>query len=162
MFITRAYVEKVETPYLIRVRIPFLNRAKESSNCTPTRELATAPICVPTNFIPNIQAGDVVFVGFEDNDYGKPVILGMLYRKEMGQSRGTALLSSLDVQVDTHLSEETSIGEVTAENIRALIGCNNNLQAEITALKDMLAKCNNEIENLKRRVTEVGTSNLLG
>ena len=79
--ITKAIVEEVLTPYQVRVRIPILDRVSSSELSTPTEELNIATICSLPNCYINVQKGDIVFVGFEDNTYRKAVILGHLSRE---------------------------------------------------------------------------------
>ena len=66
--ITRGIVEKILTPYLVKVRIPTLNRTKDSSIKTLSDELNDTPICTLNHYDPNLRVGDIVIVGFEDND----------------------------------------------------------------------------------------------
>ena len=81
--ITRGIVEKLLDRYTIKVRMPLLNRMKQNSNSILSDDLNEAVVSVPPNFDPNINVGDVVFVGFEDNDISYPVVLGyMMTTKE--------------------------------------------------------------------------------
>ena len=60
------------------MRIPILDGAAESKGSTPKTELNWASVvCIPGLDV-EYRVGDVVIVGFEDNDLGKPIVLGYL------------------------------------------------------------------------------------
>ena len=128
--LTKGIVEDVKDN-LIRVRIPLFNKARGATGATPTNELQQAPICTITHFDPNLSVGDVVFVAFENNDIGSPVIIGSLYKKGISNSKGDLELHSLSVSVDTHLSYETYIGDILPREIQALRGIGSNIQNQI-------------------------------
>lgn len=128
--LTKGIVEEVKDN-LIRVRIPLFNKAKGATGATPTNELQQAPICTITHFDPNLSVGDVVFVAFENNDVGSPVIMGNLYKKGISNSKGDLDLHSLSVSVDTHLSAETYIGDILPREIASLRGISSNIQNQI-------------------------------
>ena len=79
--ITKAIVEEIVSPYQVKIRIPLLDRVESSPMSTNTSDLNTATICSLPNCYMNVQVGDVVFVGFEDNTYYKAVVLGHLCRQ---------------------------------------------------------------------------------
>ena len=158
--ITRGIVEKILTPYLVKVRIPTLNRTKDSSIKTLSDELNDTPICTLNHYDPNLRVGDVVIVGFEDNNTGKPIILGYLYRENAGEGLGDFELGSLKVKYDTTLSKDTTIGEVTPKEIECLTGLKGNIQKQIDLLKqatDAVNKYNKEHDPLYIEVSYVGT-----
>ena len=128
--LTKGIVEEVKDN-LIRARIPLFNKVKGATGATPTNELQQAPICTITHFDPNLSVGDVVFVAFENNDIGSPVIIGNLYKKGISNSKGDLELHSLSVDVDTHLSSETYIGDILPREIQALRGVSSNIQSQI-------------------------------
>lgn len=128
--LTKGIVEEVKDN-LIRVRIPLFNKVKGAAGATPTNELQQAPICTITHFDPNLSVGDVVFVAFENNDIGSPVIIGTLYKKGISNSKGDLELHSLSVTVDTHLSSETYIGDILPREIQSLRGIGSNIQNQI-------------------------------
>ena len=96
--ITRGIVEKLLDRYTIKVRMPILNRMKQNSNSILSDDLNEAVVSVPPNFDPNINVGDVVFVAFEDNNFGKPVVIGYLYRSNMTPTYGDIILNSINVK----------------------------------------------------------------
>lgn len=77
--ITRAVIEDIDYKNnKIKVRIPILDGIADSKGSTPKTELNWASVvCIPGLDI-EYRVGDVVIVGFEDNDLGKPIVLGYL------------------------------------------------------------------------------------
>ena len=134
--ITKGIVEDIIDEYFVRVRMPVYNGVTTAPSYVATEDLPQATICTLPSCKPNLQVGDVVFVGFEDNDFNKPIILGHLYGDFVKEFGADITLNSLTVQVNTQLSEDTSIGNVTPDNIKALQGAHDNLQAQIDILSD--------------------------
>ena len=91
---------------------------------------------MPLNFDPNINVGDVVFVAFEDNNFGKPVVIGYLYRSNMTPNYGDIILNSINVKIAANLSADTTIGDVSSTNISYLKGVTSNIQGQLDSLKD--------------------------
>ena len=134
--ITRGIVEKLIDRYTIKVRMPLLNRMKQNSNSILSDDLNEAVVSVPPNFDPNINVGDVVFVAFEDNNFGKPVVIGYLYRSNMTPTYGDIILNSINVKIAANLSADTTIGDVSSTNISYLKGVTSNIQGQLDSLKD--------------------------
>jgi hypothetical protein len=155
--ITKAIVEEIISPYSARVRMPILNAIKGAKQSTPTDELSIATICTIPNAKNNINVGDIVFVGFEDNDYSKPIIIGHLFKenktKDLYDNTSLDLvLRSLNVQYDTTLSSNTKIGEVIGKEIQCLQGIRSNIQKQIDDIEqsygDVEAMTNSEIDKI--------------
>ena len=134
--ITRGIVEKLLDRYTIKVRMPLLNRMKQNSSSILSDDLNEAVVSVPPNFDPNINVGDVVFVAFEDNNFGKPVVIGYLYRSNMTPTYGDIILNSINVKIAANLSADTTIGDVSSTNISYLKGVTSNIQGQLDSLKD--------------------------
>lgn len=134
--ITRGIVEKLLDRYTIKVRMPLLNRMKQNSNSILSDDLNEAVVSVLPNFDPNINVGDVVFVAFEDNNFGKPVVIGYLYRSNMTPTYGDIILNSINVKIAANLSADTTIGDVSSTNISYLKGVTSNIQGQLDSLKD--------------------------
>ena len=133
--ITKAIVEEVLTPYQVRVRIPILDRVSSSELSTPTEELNIATICSLPNCYINVQKGDIVFVGFEDNTYRKAVILGHLSR-EACITYSDINLNSLVVNSEAKLPVTTHIGDVQPHQLAMLKGLTDNIQKQLDSLKE--------------------------
>ena len=146
--ITKGIVEEIRDTYYALVRLPIYNGVPIASNSTPDKDLNVATLCALPNTHPNLQVGDVVFVGFEDNDMGKPIILGCLYCENSSNSSASITLNSLEVLVDSHLSAETEIGNTTAIDIQNLSHTSGNLQAQINLLKDDIEKLKQDLNSI--------------
>lgn len=116
----KAIIEKKLDKYSMKVRIPVYNKVKSDPTATPTNELYTATIQTLPGCSPNYQEGDVVIVDFENDDLSFPIIIGLLYRKHMPQGSTDITADSLVVNVNTNLSENTLIGEVTPDSLKKL------------------------------------------
>lgn len=128
--ISRAFVESVLDETHIKVRIPRVNKVEGAVGATPSAELAIAVMCAPPGYTPRLRRGDSVIVAYEDDDEGSPVVLGLLFNS---RSISTADISidSATFSVSTELPEETSIGDVSKENIKNLVGLKDNAQKQI-------------------------------
>ena len=146
--ITRGIVEEIVSPYQVKVRIPLLDRAHDSPLSTSTESLNTATICCLPNCYMNMQVGDVVFVGFEDNTYYKAVILGHLSREVMSNTYSDVNLGTLTVISGADLPQSTTIGNVSSTEISRLSGVTENIQKQIDYLKDQLETLSARIEGV--------------
>lgn len=133
--ITKATIEEKIDKYRFRVRVPIYNKQKGVVFATPTEELDIALVCTLPGCNVNYQAGDVVYVGFDNAEDYEPVILGLLYREKDTGTLMSISAESVRTKVSTELSEHTRIGNITEDNIKALIGANTSLQRELNSLK---------------------------
>lgn len=118
--LARGIIEKIYGKNQVAVRIPLFDKSIDSTSRTPTDSLGIATICTLPNSTPNVRVGDVVYVGFENNDIYKPVILGYVYiDKEYTTKQGLSL-ESLDVDVNAKLPSSTTIGNVKPTEISYL------------------------------------------
>lgn len=81
MLMKAQVIEQIPNTNLFRVRIPTIN-GYSGNTSTPDSELPLATLCTLPNVDNVVRAGDIVYVAFEENDYGRPVILGQLYRPQ--------------------------------------------------------------------------------
>lgn len=80
--ITKAIVvSKVPNSSKYTVRIPILDGIQGGNISTPDGLLAQATVCTLPNVKNVVNPGDIVYVEFEENDMGRPVILGHLYQE---------------------------------------------------------------------------------
>ena len=82
--IQKAIVEAVENDYQVKVRIPKYD--KMSYDGTTYSELSTGIICSAPGSLVNYSVGDIVLVGFENEEVSKPVVLGLLYTNNNPES----------------------------------------------------------------------------
>lgn len=74
--ITKAIIQSINSAgNRCVVRMPLFESASSSG---PVE--ATALVSIPPGVFNNIEVGDVVFVGFEENALEKPIIIGKLFR----------------------------------------------------------------------------------
>ena len=137
--ITKAIVEEVLTPHQVRVRIPILDRPDFTPLSVKTENLNIATICTLPSCYVNLQVGDVVFVGFEDNTVHKVVVLGHLSR-EATTTHASMILSELQVGGTATLNYDTHIGEVTPAQLAALSHVREDIQKQIDMLKERQEK----------------------
>lgn len=136
--ITKGIIENIIDATHVKVRMPVIDGLKGIKQSTPTEFLSEATICALPNSNNNIQEGDIVFIGFEDNDIGKPIILGHLFKESSTYIDLT--LRNLQVNSTCTLPAETSIGNITPTLIKMLNGATSNIQGQLDELKERLNK----------------------
>ena len=118
--ITRAIINKIDyESNKIRVRIPIYDGAQNSQGSTSDDDLSWASVmCLPGLTI-DYEVGDIVIVGFEDDDIGKPIILGYLRLANGGNEKAkiSANLNSLVVNDSLSTSTDVKFGKLTYEQI---------------------------------------------
>lgn len=139
--ITRAFITEVISAKKVRVRIPLYDRIPKAGLSVQNKDLSVATICTPPNMVYNPQVGDVVFVGFEDYDMGKPVVIGYLLTDiEKADAEGNESSApafnplSLNVSQSAVMPYNTNIGSVRPEEIKTLENASANIQDQIDAL----------------------------
>ena len=136
--ICRGIVEKIYDKNQVAVRVPTFDKSSNASGKTETSDLGVASICVLPNSIPNVRVGDIVYVGFENNDRYKPVIIGYVYIDRGYMTKQSLSLESLQVDVSTRLPEDTCIGGITQQEISFLQGARSLLQEQIDNLQESI------------------------
>lgn len=135
--ITKAIVEKIISPYQVKVRIPVFDRVDTSSISTSTENLNTATICTLPNCYINIQVGDVVFVGFEDNTYHKAVVLGHLCKQNV-ETFCNIDLNKVTVATSAELPYNTTVGQIKPQELLCLAGVQSNIQLQLDNITQRL------------------------
>ena len=132
--ITKGIVEELKG-YQAKVRLPIYDGLANTKNATSNENLSYATVCITTNLNNSLNVGDIVYVSFEDNDKGKPVILGQLYKEEMNTladiKLNSANINQLTVNKNASLPQNTSIGSISSKEIAALSGIKDNIQNQI-------------------------------
>lgn len=138
--VTKAIIENIDNAYSVKVRIPLFDSTQDFLDSTSAYDLSDAIICTlpRTNYIPEV--GDIVLVAFEDNDKGKPVIIGCLFKESGNTSQIDSELNSLKVNATTTLSEQTYIGKISYKELQYLQGLEGNIQMMIDSLDTRLKK----------------------
>ena len=143
--VTKAIVESIDNIYSIKVRIPILDSGKEFTDATLYNNLSEATVCLPprASYIP--QIGDIVFVAFEDNDKGKPIIIGCLFKESGNTSQINIELNDLKVNSKSVLSNNTTIGDITYEEIKYLAGLKQSVQSTFNNIETRLKNLEDSI-----------------
>ena len=82
----KGIVESLEGLYQVKVRVPKYDGMAYDSTGLKDNELATGIICTIPGTSIAYSVGDVVLVGFENDELSKPIILGLLYREAKSDS----------------------------------------------------------------------------
>lgn len=117
--ITRAYIEDIDWDAMkVQVRIPRFDGIESDLSSTSKTELNWASVmCIPGLEI-QYRVGDCVVVGFEDNDLGKPIVLGYLGLKgKTLDSRLQCTVDSLEVLYEFKAPYNTVLGKTPYSEI---------------------------------------------
>lgn len=80
--IYKAIIEKRINDYSYVVRIPRFHKSKDSPTAVSSKDLPTAYVCMIPGIYPSYDLGDIVFVCLENEEIGKPIIIGKLFRED--------------------------------------------------------------------------------
>lgn len=139
--ITRAIIEEKITPYEYRVRVPIFDRSKNASLHTKTEDLSIAVASLPKGVYNNLEINDVVFVAFENNNIGSPVIIGQLYREALTKDSQNPLLNCRVIEVadQATLPTNTKIGAIDYSKLFYLDNVNKDIQEQLDDLKSRMS-----------------------
>jgi archaellum component FlaC len=149
--LTKAIIQEVLTPYSIRIRIPSVNKIEGVNGSTPNNELYIAAVCSLPKFIIDPRVGDIVVVGFEDNDMSNPIVLGYLSKSSGNMSIADIVCNDFEATGEIKLSKDTSIGEVTPINIESLKNQKENINDEFNIVKNSIDTIKSEIKGLSQK-----------
>lgn len=110
--ITRAAVVAVDNKNCkLKVRIPRLDGVTAEKNSTKDIDLSWASILQVPGLRVDYREEDIVVVGFEDNDLGKPIVLGhLLTANEAPKSSLYGTFKQLTVSESFEAPINTNIG----------------------------------------------------
>lgn len=145
--IEKAIVEEIIDNYNIRVRVPRYNLSSSSPHSTPFSELPIANICSLPGCNPTFRIGDIVIISYEGDEIDKPIIIGQLYAENLLNNQIDINCSSLIVDINSSLPEETTIGEVKENEIKQLSGAQYILQAQINLLEKRIEELESKTNN---------------
>lgn len=117
--ITKAIIENIEPDgFHAKVRIPIYHKIENAPGAVMYDELPTALICFAPGCKPNLNIGDVVYVGFENNQVSEPVIIGMLLNEDYTSSSASIVADTLSASINANLPQnETSFGDINLSTI---------------------------------------------
>ena len=151
--ITKGYIEEIIDDNKIKVRCPTLDFVKGSNRYV--ENLSTSTICTLPSANLNVNIGDVVFVGFEDNSRYKPIVLGYLYKSSFDPTYSSMKLDSAVVRRKANFSKDTSIGDVNSNCIANLSGASGNIQEQLDAINDSINDSYNDVSEVKTAISDV-------
>lgn len=123
---------------LYGVEISIFKTPVGSMNAAATVNCACS---LPGGIYNSYAVGDVVFIGFVDNEMAQPVILGRIYKGLEDVCRSYGYLDSLKVAGTTVLSKDTTIGDITYEELSNLaMGLNNDVTSVFAKKKVEVSK----------------------
>lgn len=160
--VTKGIVEEIITPYQIKVRLPIFDGAKNTKYSVTNEELALSTICSISGSSNQVNVGDVVFVAFEDNDMGKPIIIGQLYAENINTTLLNLNIGALTTNSITTLNKNTWIGEINPEEIKCLKDVNGNIQLQFNDIREqfkVITNMQNTIDELKEQIEELKNKN---
>lgn len=133
--IQKAIIESIIDNYTVKVRIPKYD--KMYTDGLKFNELSTGIICVVPGTNVHYSVNDVVLVGFENDEIGKPVILGLLYTDKKSDSSVNIL------QVDNIIDKvSTTLNDMASKNYYTHIKYSNDGGITFTSLYDYLDTSN--------------------
>lgn len=138
--IMQAIIEAVNTDGTCYINIPHFTNSRFQNKASSY----LARFSVLPNSSPNVQPGDRVYVGFLNNNVGDPIILGHMYFQNpdidaQTDSTYSVKVADLETTAHTQLSADTTIGQITAQEISYLHGLSSNLQMQLSEIKERLA-----------------------
>lgn len=130
--ITRAIVTGTDyNNAKIQVRIPILEGIRNSRNAIVTEysNSSASIVCIPGIDV-DYKIGDVVVIGFEDNDAGMPIVLGhlMLRGESTPQSKVYGRFIELSSSESFVAPTNTTIGSTTYQQLFDTTSTNNSGQ----------------------------------
>ena len=128
--IVRGYVNSVLGDSSYGVRIPTLDKVEGSS--LDNSSLRTAFVSSPLNCESSYLVNDAVYIEFENRDISKPVIIGS--SSISNNSVSDYKFNSLNVNNKTLLSSDTSIGEISPDELYCLSGTDSNIKDQFKDL----------------------------
>ena len=129
--ITKGIVEDIIDTYQVRVRLPIFDKIDGAKNATKNEDLSIGTVCCLPNSSYQVNVGDVI---------SKPIILGQLYRDVDSNTLMTLILGTLETKTSTVLSENTTIGDVSANEIKCLSGIKTNIQQQLNSIIEDINK----------------------
>ena len=104
--------------YKIRIRIPRFHKFEGPAGSTDFNNLPLATVCSFPGLTTIYMPGDIVYVDFENDDISRPVIVGKLSRSDDNSGSFSDISGhAATFKADTHLSSETTIGDIIYQDL---------------------------------------------
>lgn len=144
--ITKGYiVSRIKDTNKFLVRIPIFATASSTAQISKD-DYTEATLSYQPGNLESYKEGDVVFIGFENNEYSHPVILGKLYLGlDVNKVDGGFInVDSLKVTSKVNLPDNTSFGDINVSDLKMM-------QGKIQLLEDKVEYALEIIKNLKTK-----------
>ena len=151
--ITKGIIEEVIDNNKVKVRCPTIDKIPESDLCN--LNLNEAIVCTLPGSSVSPRKGDVVFVGFENENFSLPIVLGYLYIDEPISSYNSLNTSSLTSRINTVLPKNTSIGSLNWNNIYSLKNLSNNIKETFDTIDSKINDNSYSIEELSDNLNSI-------
>ena len=151
--ITKGIIEEVIGNNKVKVRCPTIDKIPESDLCN--LNLNEAIVCTLPGSSVSPRKGDVVFVGFENENFSLPIVLGYLYIDEPISSYNSLNTSSLTSRINTVLPKNTSIGSLNWNNIYSLKNLSNNIKETFDTIDSKINDNSYSIEELSNSLNSI-------
>ncbi len=152
--VTKGIVEEIVSANEVKVRMPVYDKIASNGTGTGSDNEAIASICCFPNVDISINVGDIVYLGFEDNNRQKPIVLGYLNGSFDSNRYTSVSLSSLKVNNRVQFPIDTSIGDVSYTEIEKLKNLTTNIQEYLNKLNDLKDKILDKIKIGEEKNTE--------
>lgn len=113
------------------VRIPSFESAGQ-----PNQFICSAIVSYTPGSDAMFRNGDVVVIGFENNNIDRAVVLGKLYTGEPEQGYSSSSLQNLNVEGTTILSSQTTIGGLKYTDLLDMLIRIEGLETRVQALEE--------------------------
>lgn len=133
------------------VRIPNIDKSLSAVANISDSDLTPSPISTLPGIHPKLQAGDIVILGFEDDNFSKPVILGTLLSKPTSSVCNITANSFISTGA-SKFNKDTAIGDVSPQNIEALLGYNTQLATDLANLRNQVSELQKLVSELSEQV----------
>lgn len=128
----------------IKVRIPRFEVAGVS-----TQFIIESTLCYEPGNYNNYQVNDVVYVGFENYELDKPIILGKLFTGIPEEASNYSYTKALKVLGSSNLSKDTKIGDLSYSDLEYSKKKVDYLLEKVTELIDTINIILPELDNIK-------------
>lgn len=129
--VTRGIVQQIISKHEAKIRVPMFGMIEEEDDEEQVNELPVARICTIPGCLPNLKKNDIVLISIEDNDLNNVMIMGVLIPDNDAVGTSDVTFNSLKVNTDVKLPKNTSIGDITSDNLFMLKGINSNVQGQL-------------------------------
>lgn len=113
-----------------KIYIPIFCRAGEQKDSNLGACTTYATLCYNPGAENGYRVGDIVYVAFENNQIGEPVIIGKLFLNKTQDSENSTYLigDELNISKKATLPSNTTIGDITGEQLAKLFRVVANLE----------------------------------